>query len=75
MYIFKVKIFTKNKKKKVDILIQTIRIYSQDIGMEFCIEECVMLTMKRGKSGTAETMELPNKENIRSLSEKENSKY
>ena len=28
---------------------QTVRIYSQDIGMECCIEICAMLIMKSGK--------------------------
>ena len=33
------KLFTKNEKK-LEALIQTVRIYSQDIGMEFGIEKC-----------------------------------
>ena len=28
---------------------QTIRLYTQDIGMEFGIEKCVMVIMKNGK--------------------------
>ena len=33
----------KNKQtKKLETLIQTIKIYSQDIGMEFGIEKCAM---------------------------------
>ena len=34
-----IKIFTQYEKE-LDTLIQTIRIYSQDIGMEFYIEKC-----------------------------------
>ena len=36
-------------KKKLETLIQTIRIYSQDIGMKFDIEKCAMLIMRSGK--------------------------
>ena len=37
-----------------------IRIYTQDIGMEFCIKKCTMLRMKSGKRETTEGKELPN---------------
>ena len=49
-------------------LIQTIRIYSQDIGMEFDIEKFTML-MKSEKQETAEGIKQPNKERIRTLGE------
>ena len=39
-------LFTKNVKE-VDNLIQKIKIYSQDIGMEFGIEKCAMKSGKR----------------------------
>ena len=42
MYVDNIKLFTKNEKE-LETLIQTIRIYSQDIGME-----CAMLLMKSG---------------------------
>ena len=45
MYIDGIKIFAK-MKKELETLIQTIRIYSQDTGMEFDIEKCAMLIMK-----------------------------
>ena len=43
-----IKVFTKNEKE-LDVLIQTIRIYIQNIGMEIDIEKCSMLIMKVGK--------------------------
>ena len=52
-------IFAKNEKE-VEILIKTIGIYSQDIGMEFEIEKCAMLIMKKGKGNTTEGIELLN---------------
>ena len=46
MYIDNIKLFAKNEKE-LEILIQTVRPYSQDTGMEFDIEKCAMLIMKR----------------------------
>ena len=40
-----IKIFTK-VEKEIETLIQTIRIFSQDMGMEFGIKKCVMLIIK-----------------------------
>ena len=37
------------KWRKLETLIHAVRIYSQDIGMEFGIEKCAMLVMKSGK--------------------------
>ena len=41
-----------------------VMIYSQDVGMEFGIEKCVILIRKSGKR---EKIELPNKESIRHM--------
>ena len=40
------KLYAKNEKS-LDSSIQTVRIFSKDIGMEFGIEKCAMLPMKR----------------------------
>ena len=48
---------SKNEKKT---RIQTIRIYIQDIGMEFSIEKCAMLIMESGKREKTEGRELLN---------------
>ena len=48
VYTDDIKIFSMNKKG-IEILLQTIRIYSQDIGMEFGIEKYAMLTIKKEK--------------------------
>ena len=69
-----IKIFAKNEKELKD-LIQTIRIYSLDLGMEFGIEKCVKLIMKSGKREATEGKEHLNKESVRRLWEKENYKY
>ena len=48
MYMGSIKLFAKNEKELKN-LIHAVRIYSQDIGMEFGIEKCAMLVMKSGK--------------------------
>ena len=48
MYMDVIKLFAKNEKE-LEILIHSIRIYNQDIGMEFGIEKLAMLFMKGGK--------------------------
>ena len=57
----------------MEILIQTIRIYNQGIGMEFRLERCT--TMRSGKRQIAEETEFPDQERIRILGEKENYMY
>ena len=47
-YMDVMKIIAKNLLK-LETLISTINTYNQDIGMEFGIEKCVMLIMKKGK--------------------------
>ena len=42
------KVSAKNKKER-EIEIQLIRIYIQDVGMEYCTEKCPMLILKIGK--------------------------
>ena len=51
--------------------IHAVRIYIQDIGMEFDIEKCAMLVIKSGKRHLTDGMELPNQDKIRTLGEKE----
>ena len=43
-----IKLFAKNEKE-LETLIHAVRIYCQDIGMEFGIAKCAMLVMKSGK--------------------------
>ena len=44
MYMDDMKLCAKNEKELVNLL-QTIRIYSQNIGMKFSLENCAMLIM------------------------------
>ena len=74
MYMDDIRLFAKNEKE-LETLIHTIRIYSQDIGMEFGIEKCVMLIMKSGKWHMTDGVELLNHDRIRTLEENETYKY
>ena len=48
LYMDDIKLFAKNEKE-LETLIHAVRIYSQNIGMEFGIEICARLVMKSGK--------------------------
>ena len=69
-----IKLFAKNEKE-LESLIHTVRIYSQDIGMEFGIEKCALLVMKSGKRHLSDGIELPNQDKIRTLAENDTYKY
>ena len=71
MYMDDIKLFAKNEKK-LETLLQTVRIYHQDIGMEFGIDKCAMLVLKTGKY---DRRNLPNQEKIRTLGEKDTCEY
>ena len=74
MYMDDIKLFAKNEKE-LETLIHAVRIYGQDIGMEFGIEKCAMLVMKSGKRHMTDGMELTNHDRIRTLEENETYKY
>ena len=69
-----IKLFAKNEKE-LETRIHAVRIFSQDIGMEFGIEKCAILLMKIGKRHLTDGMELPNQDKVRTLGEREAYKY
>ena len=62
-------------EKRLDSLVQTVRVFSEDIGMKFGIEKCAMLVMEKGKIVKSVGIELPNGKVIKSLQEGESYKY
>ena len=74
MYMDDIKLIAKNEKE-LETLIPLVRIYSQDIGMEFVREKCVMLIIKSRKGYRAEGIEQKNQNKIRTLGEMETYKY
>ena len=61
-------------EKGLDILEQTIRVFSENIGMEFGIEKCAVLVMEKGKIVKSVIIELPDGEVMKSLQEGESYK-
>ena len=74
MYMDDIKLFAKNEKE-LETLIHPVRIYSQDIGMEFGIEKCAMLVMKCGKRHLTDGKEQLNQDKIKTLAERKTYKY
>ena len=62
-------------EKGLDSLVQTVRLFSEDIGMEFGIEKCAVLVMVKGKIVKSIGIELPDNKVIKSLQEGESYKY
>ena len=62
-------------EKGLDSLVQTVRVFSEDIGMEFGIEKCAALVMEKGKIVKSVGIELPDGKVIKSLQEGESYKY
>ena len=56
-------------------LVQTVRVFSEDIAMEFGIEKCAILVVVKGKIVKSNGIELPDGKVIMSLQEGGSYKY
>ena len=74
LFMDDLKLYGKSEKQ-VDTLLNTVRVFSQDIGMQFGINKCAVLVLKRGKVVRCEGIEMPNNQVIKSLGEGEGYKY
>ena len=68
------KLYAMNEKG-VDSLIQRVRVFCEDIGMEFGIEKCAVLVMKRGKVVKSKGIKLPDYKTIQGLNDGDSYKY
>ena len=59
----------------LDAWIQTVRVFSLDIGMEFGIEKCAVVIMKRGKMSSSNGIKMPHADVIKALHAEEGYKY
>ena len=59
LFMDDLKLFVKNEDK-IDSLINTVRIFSKEIKMEFWLPNCGVLIMKRGKVFKSEGISIPN---------------
>ena len=74
MFMDDIKLYAKNESG-LDALVQSVRVLSNDIGMEFGIEKCAMLVIKIGKVVESNGNDLPNNETIKSIHEENGYKY
>ena len=74
LFMDDLKLYGKNENE-ADTLINTVRIFCNDIGMEFGISKCAILIMKRGKMSRSEGIEMPDNQVIKGLNEGEGYKY
>ena len=68
LFTVDLKLYSRNKKE-LDSIVQTIHIFSKNIGMEFGIEKCAMLVIEKGKIVKSVGIELPDGKLIKALQE------
>ena len=68
------KLYAKNEKG-LDSLVPTVQIFSDDIGIEFGIDKCAMLVLKRGKITKFDGVSLPDGKVMKGLIEGPGYKY
>ena len=66
LFMDDLKLYSRNEKE-LHSLVQTIRILSEDIGMEFGKEKCAMLVIEKGKIVKSVGIELPDGKGMKSL--------
>ena len=74
LFMDDLKLFAKNEEQ-LESLIHTVRIFSDDIRMEFGLSKCALLVMKRGRFERSEGIEMPNAEIMKSIEERGGYKY
>ena len=67
--------FYSRSEKVLDSLVQTFRVFSKHIGMEFGIEKCATLVGEKGEIVKSVGIELPDGKVIKSLQKDESYKY
>ena len=74
LFMDDLKLYSRSEKG-LDSLVQTVRVFSKDIGIEFGIEKCAMLVMETGKIVKLVGIELADGKVMKSLQECESYKY
>ena len=62
------KLFAKNQDQ-IDSLVQTVHLFSEDIGMQFGLNKCGVLVLKRGKILKQDGITLPNGQMMKEIDE------
>ena len=74
LFMDDLKLYGKNEKG-LDSLIQTVHVFSSDIGMQFGVDKCATIVIKRGKVITSDGIVLPDENKIKSMNEGCSYKY
>lgn len=75
LYMDDLKLFAKNDRD-IESLLNTVRVFSEDIGMMFGIDKCAVVVMKRGKlDGKNHDVVMPNEDVIKTIDEEKPYKY
>ena len=74
LFMDDLKLYAKNEKG-LDSLIQTVHVFSSDIGMQFGIDKCATVVIKRGKVIASDEIMLPDESRIKSMNEDYSYKY
>ena len=62
------KLFAKSKNQ-IDSLVQTVHIFSEDIGMQFGMKKCGLLIMEKGKVIRTDGIRLPDGQYTKDINE------
>ena len=68
------KLYAKNEKG-LESLVQTVRIFNDDLGMKFGIDKCATLVLKRGEITKFNGISLPDRRVMKALIEGAGYKY
>ena len=68
------KLYSKSERA-LDCLVQTVKIFSKDIGIQFEIDKCTILVMKKVKIVKSVNIQMPNDKVFKSIEEGESYKY
>ena len=68
LFMDDLKLFGKSEDQ-IDSLVQTVFIFSEDIGMEFGLKKCGVVILKKGKLVKFDEIHLPNQEIIKEVHE------
>ena len=74
LFMDDLKLYSSNEKE-LDSLVQTVHIFSKDIGMDFGIEKCAVFLIEKEKIVKSVGIELPDGKVIKSLQGVKSSKY
>ena len=68
LFMDDLKLFVKSKNQ-IESLVQTVHIFSDDIGMQFRKKKCGVLIMERGKVIKTDSIRLPNGRRMKNIDE------